>query len=84
MTVTFIYPGLIDEAELTLHLAKIALEGLIGVERVMLETECHVNKKKHSISIATKTGAGMDLARIFLRLVTCEFGRESYAYDTRG
>lgn len=66
------------EAALTLKLSRLALEGLVGWARVKLEARTRVDEEKGVISVDVGTCTGAALARIFLQLLTCEFGQDGF------
>ena len=67
-----------EEAELTLHLATYAVEGLFGAARVRLEAGYHVDEPRHSITIDGSTDVGAALVRTFTGLALREFGEHAF------
>ena len=56
----------LQEAEMSLHLAMFAVEGLIGRVRVCLDANYHLDESKRAIVIATRRHAGTaDCARLY-------------------
>jgi hypothetical protein len=67
-----------QEAELTLHLATYAIEGLFGAAAVRLETGYHVDEPQHALVIDGQTDLGAALVRVFTSLALHEFGPEGF------
>lgn len=70
--------SVLKEAELTLHLAMVALEGLLGQARVRLEARYTVDEGRRSIVISVDNHTGVTLARVFVGLLIREFGEEAF------
>ena len=68
----------LQEAEMSLHLAMFAVEGLIGRVRVCLDAKYHLDESKRAIVIATRRHAGLLIARVFTGLLMREFGEEAF------
>ena len=68
----------IVEAELTLHLATYAVEGLYGEARVRLEVGYHVDNARRSITVDGGTEVGAALVKVFTRLLLREFGEDGF------
>lgn len=66
------------EAELTLHLAICAVEGLFGAATVRLLAGYHVDESHHAITIDGTTDVGAALVRIFTSLTLREFGDHAF------
>ena len=66
------------EAEMTLHLAMIALEGLVGPARVLLDAAYHVDEARHVLIVDGTTPIGAALVRIFTGLIVREFGEDGF------
>jgi hypothetical protein len=66
------------EAEMSLHLAMFAVEGLIGRVRVRLDAKYHVNEVGHSIIIDTGSAAGRLIVRVFTALLLREIGEQAF------
>jgi hypothetical protein len=66
------------EAEMSLHLALFAVEGLYGEARVRLEVAYRSDELKRSIVFDAADPIGNALARIYIRLLSCEFGNGAF------
>ena len=66
------------EAELTLHLATYAVEGLFGEARVRLEVGYHLNDARRSITVDGGTEVGAALVKVFTSLLLREFGEDGF------
>ena len=72
-------PGVpLMDAELSLHLAMYAVEGLFGEARVRLETSYHVERTQRAIAVDAGTEVGAAIVRVFTRLLGREFGEEAF------
>lgn len=73
-------PGVpLTEAEMTLQLAMIALEGLVGQARVRLDATYHLDEARRAIIVDGTTAIGAALVRIFTGLALREFGDDAFA-----
>ncbi len=68
----------LEEAEMTLHLALFAVEGLFGQARVRLEASYHVDEPDHTITVNGSTEVGEAVVRVFTGLLLREFGDETF------
>ena len=68
----------IVEAELTLHLAMYAIEGLYGQARVRLEAAYHLDAERRTILVDGGTEVGAALVKVFTRLLIREFGEDGF------
>ena len=66
------------EAEMSLHLAMFAVEGLIGRVRVRLEAKYHLDESNRTISIDTRVPVGRMIAQVFTGLLLREFGESAF------
>jgi len=66
------------EAEMSLHLALYAVEGLYGEARVRLEAGYHVEETRRSIVVDGGTEVGAALVKVFTRLLTREYGEDGF------
>jgi len=66
------------EAELTLHLALIAVEGLHGEAKVRMDASYHVDEPRRAIFVDGTTDVGDSLVRVFTRFLTREFGDAAF------
>jgi hypothetical protein len=65
-------------AELSLHLAMFAVEGLVGRARVQLGIEYTLDLDRHSIAI-TGDAVAKTAARVFTGLLLREFGEAAFS-----
>ncbi len=68
----------LTEAEMSLHIAMFAVEGLIGRVRVRLGARYHVDTIGHVIVIATDNAAGRLIERVFAALLLREIGEHAF------
>lgn len=66
------------EAELTLHLATYAVEGLFGAARVRLDASPRIDVPRQAITIDGATNVGAALASVFTSLLLREFGPDAF------
>ena len=71
------HDSLVD-AELSLHLAMFAVEGLAGRVRVRMEANYHVDKEEHAIFIDGGSRVGQMISRVFAGLLLREFGEDAF------
>lgn len=71
-------PVPIDEAEMSLHLALYAVEGLFGEARVRLEASYHVDEARSAIVVDAATEVGAAVVRVFTSLLLHEFGGDAF------
>jgi hypothetical protein len=69
----------LDEAEMSLQLATIVLEGLFSPAVVRLDARYHVNAETRSIVVDASTPVGQSLVRVFTTLLAREFGDGCFA-----
>src|SRR5690349_1650792 len=69
----------LDEAEMSLHLAMIALEGLFSPAAVRLDARYHLDGPGRAILVDGSTPLGRSLVRVFTTLLCREFGDECFA-----
>lgn len=62
------------EAEMTLHLASFAVEGLLGTARVRLDFSYFVDEPRRTIIVDGTTEVGEAIVRVFTGLALREFG----------
>jgi len=65
------------DAELSLHLAIFAIEGLFGVARVRLDVSYHIDELRRVIVVDASNEVGEALVRVFTNLLLREFGDDS-------
>ena len=75
---TFISGTDLTEAELTLRMAFLAAEGLVGESRVRMEASYHVDSPRLVILVDGGTCSGDAIVRIFTAFVTHEFGGDAF------
>lgn len=68
----------LNDAEMSLHLAMFAVEGLFGRARVRLDAEYELNEQDHAIDVDGSTEVGAMIARVFTGLLLREFGEDSF------
>ncbi len=68
----------LTEAELTLHLAIYATEGVHGESCVRLEVIYDLDRSQNAIVVDSQGEAGMTLARIFTHLLSRQFGEDGF------
>ncbi|MBU0616550.1 MAG: hypothetical protein KKI02_02415 [Planctomycetes bacterium] len=68
----------INEAEMSLHLALFAVEGLFGQASVRLDAGYHVDEPRSAIVVDATTGVGAAVVRIFTSLLLHEFGGDGF------
>lgn len=68
----------IREAELSLHLALYAVEGLYGPARVRLESSYHLDEPRGALLVDGTTEVGAALVKIFTSLLLREFGEDRF------
>ena len=66
------------EAEMSLHLAMVAVEGLLGQAAVRLQTSYHVDEPRSAIIVDGTTDAGEALVRVFTGFLIREFGEDAF------
>jgi hypothetical protein len=69
------------DAELSLHLAIFAIEGLFGVARVWLDVSYHIDEPQRVIVVDASNEVGESLVRVFANLLLREFGDYSFRVD---
>lgn len=72
----------LDEAELTLHLAIHAAEGLYGEALVRMEAGYRRDETERSLYIDGATEVGQAVVRIFTSFVIKEFGSTAFTVST--
>ncbi len=71
-------PVAFDEAEMSLQLAIVALEGLYGEARMRLEARYKADVSGKTLAIDVRTRLGVELAQVFTSLLIKEFGPDSF------
>ena len=69
------------EAEMSLHLAMFAVEGLIGRVRVRLDAIYQINDSRHAIIVDAGRAAGRLIVRVFTALLLREFGEDPFTVE---
>lgn len=69
------------DAELSLHLAIFAIEGLFGAARVRLDASYQINEPRRVIIVDASNEVGEALVRVFTNLLLREFGDDSLQVD---
>lgn len=65
------------DAELSLHLAIFAIEGLFGAARVRLDASYAIDEPRRVIIVDASNEVGEALVRVFTNLLLREFGDDS-------
>ncbi|GIW81359.1 MAG: hypothetical protein KatS3mg105_3487 [Gemmatales bacterium] len=85
MTGSFLFkfglPVLLAEAEMSLHLAMFAVEGLVGRVRVRMDANYQVDPANHAIRIDGSTRVGQMIACVFAGLLFREFGEDAISIE---
>ncbi|AMV35217.1 hypothetical protein VN12_24040 [Pirellula sp. SH-Sr6A] len=68
----------IEEAEMTLHLAIFAAEGLFGKPRVAMEFHYDIQPFDNFIDVHGETEVGVAVAQVFGGLLLREFGESAF------
>ena len=68
----------LTEAEMSLHLAMYAVEGLYGEARVRLESSYHIDESHRAITVDGGTEVGAAVVKVFTRLLGREFGEDAF------
>ena len=68
----------LTEAEMSLHLAMFAVEGIFGRASVRLDADYEINEKDHGITVDASTEVGATIARVFTGLLLREIGEDSF------
>lgn len=71
----------LDDAEMTLHLAMLAVEGLYGSPRVAMEFRYELHALENAIDVDGETEVGTSVARIFAGLLLRQFGDGGFRID---
>ena len=66
------------DAEMSLHLAMFAVEGIFGRARVRLDAEYELNEEDHEIAVDASTEVGAMIVRVFTGLLLREIGEDSF------
>lgn len=69
------------DAEMSLHLAMFAVEGLAGQARVSLDGNYQIDADKHIIAIDGGNRVGQMIARVFAGLLFREFGEDAFRIE---
>lgn len=65
-------------AEMSLHLAMFAVEGLVGQVRVRMGVKYVLDEGAHAIVIAGSNRVGQMVAKVFAGLLLREFGEDAF------
>jgi hypothetical protein len=66
------------DAEMTLHLAMFAIEGLAGRSQVRLDANYRVDADKHTIAVDGSNRVGQMIVRVFAGFLLREFGESAF------
>ena len=67
-----------NEAEMTLHLALYAVEGLYGQARVRLDASYHLDAPRNAIVVDGTGDVGAAVVRVFASLLLREHGEDAF------
>ena len=70
------------QAEMSLHLAMFAVEGLIGRVRVRLDAKYHIDETNRTIVIDAHRPVGRMIARVFAGLLLREVGEGAFHVES--
>lgn len=70
-----------DEVQISLRLARVAVEGLFGTARVRLETFSRIDAEGRTIIITERREPGRALVRIFTNFLIREFGDQQFQIE---
>jgi len=71
----------LDEAEMSLHLAIFAVEGLFGQARVRLDAGYALDAEAHALVIDASNEVGATVVKVFTGLLVREFGEDAFEVD---
>ena len=76
----FIFPPCVSlvDAEMSLHLAMYAVEGLFGQARVRLDTSYYVDEPRRVIIVDGSNEVAGAVVRVFTNLLLREFGEDAF------
>lgn len=74
----FRIPNMLSDAELTLHLAQYAIEGLYGEARVRLESSYRLDRARGAVLIEGGNEVGLAVVKAYTRLLAREFGEDAF------
>ena len=69
----------IDAVEDTLMVAAMAVESLVGRSALKLDASFRLDKKNRRCTVDASTAAGQHIARVFVGLLTREFGEGAFS-----
>jgi hypothetical protein len=72
----------LDEAAMTLNLAKLAAEGLVAPALVRLHVQGEVDRDMHALVVSGSGKAFDVVVRVFTALLTREFGETAFSTQT--
>jgi hypothetical protein len=78
---TFNRHVILEDAETTLHLAMLAVEGLFGQPRVAMEFRYCLVTENNAIDLRSDSEVGATVARIFAGLLLREIGEGGFRID---
>ena len=68
----------LTEAEMSLHLAMYAVEGLYGSARVRLDASYHLNEGRRVITVDGGNEVGAAIVKVYTGLLLREFGEDAF------
>lgn len=69
------------EAEMSLHLAMFAVEGLVGQARVRLGVKYILDHAAHAIVIESRNRVSQTVAKVFAGLLLRELGEDAFTVE---
>lgn len=71
----------VEEAEMSLHLAMFAVEGLVGAARIRLDVSYHVDEPRRVIIVDGTNDVAGAVVRVFTNLLMREFGEDAFRVE---
>jgi hypothetical protein len=71
----------LDEAEMTLHLATFAVEGLFGAAQVRIDFSYHIDADRRAMYIDGSNDVGATVVQVYVGLLLREFGEDSFQVE---
>lgn len=77
-------PVSMADAEMSLHLAMFAVEGLAGPVQVRLDSNYEIDVENRAIAISSANRVGRTIARVFAGLLHREIGEDAFHVERVG
>ena len=71
----------LEEAEMSLHLAMFAVEGLVGQARIRLDVGYYVDEPRRVIIVDGSNEVAGAVVRVFTNLLMREFGEDAFRVE---